>query len=311
MRYIQTSHHPYKSIISAYGANLQKDIATHDTTTHDTNTHDPSTLKPADNSQQTQIDIKLLGTPQIIIDGQELKLRSHRTFALIAYLCLELSPTPRQYISEILWRPEEQPTNDRLRVLLSKLRRSAPNLIISSAKHLEINPVIRQRTDAIQFLALHDEYSTDAFKQAIEAYTGDFLESSELETSSYFDKWLLHQQTIWREVLNFMYHHVIEELLTEGTTKDKSEADLREALFLAHKHLSIFPWSDEMIYKLVLIYIKKRQPDRALNLLNQYQARVSKEFDLQLPDQLHSIWQHLQSANIDLVIRENPSYFKS
>ncbi len=297
MRLIQPTEHPYKSIV-----------------TYDFSADDfQPILSPSDakNISQTKITVNLLGKPQILIDGTEVQLRSARSFALIAYLCLELTPTPRNHIAELLWTPEQQPTNDRLRVLLSKLKKTAPNLVKSTTKTLVINKAVRQQTDAIRFLALHDEGTIAASKQAIESYTGDFLTGIEFEASSEFEKWLLHQQTIWREVLNFMYHQVIEELLLEGNSSNSANSakDLREALFLAHKHTSIFPWSDEMIFKLAIIYIKKRQPDRALSLVVKYEERISKEFDVQLPPELQEIKSNVESAQIDAVIRQYPTYF--
>jgi len=256
-----------------------------------------------DAEEQTRL--QLLGKPLVHSAGELVNLRSHRAFAMLGLLCLEVTPTSRKRVAQLLWPEEEQPTNDRLRVLLSKLKQLAPDLVVSDTNTIALNPDVQQQTDALRFLSLHDEGTIQAYRTALDLYDGDFLQDISFDASVFFETWLEHQRSIWREVLDFMYQEVVEFLLTKG----KRNSDLQDALHLSHKHLSIFPWSDPMIQKLCMVYIKKRQPDRALAVLERYNARISKEFGMQLPESLVFIKSNLENASVDKIVQEYNTYF--
>lgn len=288
--------HPYKPL-------LKKDTDANNLLKSEQKTSTDNLNAHTNLNKQTKLE--LLGKPQLYSKGASVNLRSHRAYALLGLLALELAPTSRKRVAQLLWPEEEQPTNDRLRVLLSKLKQLAPDLIISDATTIQLNPEIQHETDALRFLRLNDNNDMPSYRAALDIYTGDFLEGISFEASAFFETWLEHQRSIWREVLDFMYNHVVEFLLTKG----KRSSDLQDALLLAHKHLTLFPWSDAMVLKLCIIYVKKRQPNRALEALNRYNTRINKEFGMQLPESLVKIKFNLENASVDKIITEHKSYF--
>ncbi len=298
MQIFDQPDHPYKALLETEAAKKIMPA---------TNSSAPVLAMSENEESGLQTKLCLLGKPQLQSAGNLINLRSHRAFALLGLLSLEITPTSRKRVAQLLWPEEEQPTNDRLRVLLSKLKQLAPDLIISDVNSISLNPDIQQETDALRFLRLNDEGSIQSYRAALDIYTGDFLQDISFEASVFFETWLEHQRSIWREVLDFMYQQVVEFLLEDG----KRTSDLQDALHLAHKHLSIFPWSDAMILKLCLIYVKKRQPDRALAALERYNMRISKEFGMQLPESLVGIKANLENASVDKIIQDYKQYFKN
>lgn len=298
MQIFDQPDHPYKALL---------DKGTDGEKLFEVKNQSVETLQPESSPVIHETKLQLLGKPQLQSGDKLINLRSHRGFALLGLLSLEVTPTSRKRVAQLLWPEEEQPTNDRLRVLLSKLKQLAPDLIISDANTIALNPDIQHNADALKFLRLHDDNQIQSYREALDLYTGDFLEGISFEASVFFETWLEHQRSIWREVLDFMYHEVVEFLLKEG----KRSSDLQDALHLAHKHLSIFPWSDAMVLKLCLIYIKKRQPNRALEALERYNTRISKEFGMQLPESLVNIKSGLVGANVDKIIHDYKDYFNN
>ena len=298
MQIFDQPDHPYKALLETEAVKKKHSA-----------TKSSQLMTPVSETEDIGLQTKLclLGKPQLLSAGNTINLRSHRAFALLGLLSLEITPTSRKRVAQLLWPEEEQPTNDRLRVLLSKLKQLAPDLIISDVNSIALNPDIQQETDALRFLRLNDEGSIQSYRAALDIYTGDFLQDVSFEASVFFETWLEHQRSIWREVLDFMYQQVVEFLLKEG----KRTSDLQDALHLAHKHLSIFPWSDAMILKLCMIYIKKRQPDRALAALERYNVRISKEFGMQLPESLVSVKANLENASVDKIINNHKHYFEN
>lgn len=296
MQLFDQPDHPYKALLDREASS-----------TKHANTKKFVSYSPLsdDTDSDLQTSLQLLGKPQVHLSNGAINLRSHRGFALLGLLCLEVTPTSRKRVAQLLWPEEEQPTNDRLRVLLSKLKQLAPDLIVSDANTIALNPDIQYETDALRFLSLHDEGTIQAYRTALDIYTGDFLQDISFEASVFFETWLEHQRSIWREVLDFMYQQVVDFLLEDG----KRTSDLQDALYLSHKHLSIFPWSDPMILKLCMVYIKKRQPDRALATLERYNTRISKEFGMQLPDALVFVKHNLENASVDTIVQEYKTYF--
>ena len=236
--------------------------------------------------------IEFLGSPRLFIDGKEIVMRSKRSFALLAYLCLEIQPTVRKKVEQLLWKSEEQPANDRLRVLLTKLRKHSPDIILTSRTSVALDPDIRQESDIVQFLQLYRDGTITSYKKAISLYSGDFLAKSTFEASGSYHTWLDHQRSVYRKILSTMYIEVVDFLLKNG----KRDNDLQDGIDLAHKYLSKFIWSDEMILKLALMYIKSQQSKRALVLLLDYENKIEKEFSLYLPHELSSIKQKLELA---------------
>ena len=253
----------------------------------------------------TNLTIQLFGTPNIIVDSKDVALRSKRSFALIAYLHLKDKPVSRKDIAELLWGSNEQPASGNLRVLLYQLRKLLLNSIVDIEKTLTIDKTIQLDSDVNRFLALYNEASITSYQAAIKTYGGDFLANNSFEASAKYTAWLEEQQVNFRRKLDIMYLEVLEFLLTKG----KRASDLKEAVILTERYNALFPWSDNMMLKLVLVHIKQRQTNKALALLTDYEYQMQKELSLTLPQELAVVKNNLATNQLENITVQYPQYF--
>ena len=71
------------------------------------------------------LELSLLGTPRVCVDGREAAFRTRKTLALLIYLAAEGGMHPREKLAELLWpASESRGGRTALRSSLSRLRRA-------------------------------------------------------------------------------------------------------------------------------------------------------------------------------------------
>ncbi len=163
------------------------------------------------------LELRLLGTPVVLCDGQELALATRKALALLAYLALE-GQTARGVLANALWSEmSEDAARTNLRKEVFRLRETPLREALTvSSSSLELSPDVI--VDAKRFLALgaaNDE-------AALELYSGALLEGVELNGAAGFEAWLDGQRERLQETC--------DRLLRGRATRLEMLGDLRGAL---------------------------------------------------------------------------------
>ncbi len=204
-------------------------------------------------SDQPQTRLFLLGSPRVEdAGGRDVRFRTRKELALLAYLALESDRShSRELLANLLWpdSPEDTARNN-LRVALSR---------VGTALQLTPSPIEATRTDvrwhatrsvwidAVAFEAiLHAQTRARTgsdLSSALNLYHGDFLHGFELRDAQPFEEWL----TLRRESL----HRNMVTALDQSGRECESKSDYKGAEQVARRHIASDPL-DERAHRLLM-----------------------------------------------------------
>jgi DNA-binding SARP family transcriptional activator/tetratricopeptide (TPR) repeat protein len=224
----------------------------------------------------TDLDIKLLGEPQLLFCGAPWALRAPRTtWSVIALLVMHPHPIARAALSSILW-PDRESAGARsalrrfLYILTTTLPPSA-QWIVSDAKSLGWNHSAPCRIDVLEFERAIAEHR---LSDAIELYAGDLLGST-------FDEAILEH----RERLRTMYLNALATL----TKQTYAERNFAAAIRYAELLLSADPWREDAIRALMIARFQSGDRSGALLVYDRFARALDHELRTQPMDETTSL----------------------
>ncbi len=211
-----------------------------------------------------RVEIVLLGTPEVRLDGIPLDTDRRKTIALLAYLAVTAKAHTREQLAALLW-----PDYDR-NSALAYLRRTLWELNHSLGKEwlrLERESIALQRrpelwVDTDEFLSLIRSPSGDrqALVHALTLYQDDFLRGFYVADAAPFEDWQRQQSEYFRRELGRACERLVAALLDSG--------DFETALPFAQRWLSLDALNESAQRALMRLYAA--MGDRAA-LLRQYE----------------------------------------
>ncbi len=193
------------------------------------------------------LQILLLGTPQIILDGKPIReLTSAKSQALLYYLAVSGRPEARLTLAGLLW-PEksDQEARTNLRQAVRQLRQfigdaDAGGYLVTTRETLSLHETLPLEVDATIF-----EWMANAgmggqipvLQFALDRYTGEFLNGFFLDDAYGFEEWML----IIRERLRSLAIHGLQALAQHYA----EQTDIKKGLTTARRLLEIEPWREE------------------------------------------------------------------
>ncbi|NNU80442.1 alpha/beta fold hydrolase [Halovulum dunhuangense] len=189
-----------------------------------------------------RIDLTLLGSPGLSIDGKPLLLRERRALCLLAWLGEVARPVARDEAAAILWPDSEPETGrTRLRRLIYKINSAAQATVIESNRlTLRFPQAAALDVDSARFAAL---IAGRQHAAALDLWRGPFLEGLDLYDSEPFTEWLFYR----REALNGRYVHALER----ESERARREGDAQSVLTLARRLVDRDPL-DEAAHRSVI-----------------------------------------------------------
>lgn len=223
----------------------------------------------------------VLGTPQLEIDGQLVKVERRKSIALLAYLAMMEQPQSRDVLTALLW-PEgnHEQVRAALRSTLSTLTKLTDAQWIDADRATISLNQNKVWVDAIAFkayirqVAAHghptDTLCADclaAFVAASALYRGDFLNGFYISDSADFEDWQIQQ----REWLRREYADVQRRLSRHFTQHEQYE----QAIRYTQQWLACDPLQEGAHRQLMQLYAStgqraevKRQYERCVGLLD-------------------------------------------
>ncbi|HOT92645.1 MAG TPA: tetratricopeptide repeat protein [Anaerolineae bacterium] len=224
-----------------------------------------------------QLNIQLLGTLQITLDGNPLTgFATDKARALLAYLALENAhPLRRDALATLLW--PDQPENkarQNLRQTLLYLRQTlkeddqCPFLLIDR-ETVQLNPASDYRVDVAEFQALHTTCRGHRHRRTerclpcmrrlermTELYHGEFLANFYVSDSALFEEWAtLKREWLHREAIEALF------ILTDYYTR---RGELTRARQCARRQVELEPWREEAHRQLMHLLAMEGQRSAAL-----------------------------------------------
>ena len=208
-----------------------------------------------------QLELKLLGKPQVHIDGEAVTgFHTTKIAALLYYLAVTGRPSSREVLADLLWNDmDEAKAKRNLTQALSHLRRQFEPYLEVGSKSVGLNSELVW-LDVVEFQQLVEGDAVDeAFthlRQAVALYRGRFLEDFNVRGAYPFEEWALTQQERLRELMI----QVLERLVIEALNR----AEYDTGLDYADRLLKLEPWQETAHCQMMILLARSGQRNRAL-----------------------------------------------
>ncbi|MCP5097375.1 MAG: hypothetical protein GY943_17660, partial [Chloroflexi bacterium] len=208
----------------------------------------------------SQLELTLLGMPQIHIDGQPVNgLASRKAHALLIYLAYTKKPHTRQALAGLFWgEMTEESARRNLRVTLTKLRPILGDFLLIQRRSLAINTNSQIWLDINEFESCLQptEPSLQQLHRAANLYKGHFLDQFNLRDAPMFEDWIRPLQERYRQMaMKALY------MLTVYHTEQKQ---YRTGIDFAGRLLTLEPWMEEAHRQMMLLQTLSGQRSAAL-----------------------------------------------
>ena len=212
--------------------------------------------------EQQHIFIKLLGTPEIRLDGQTVKLPFRQAEAMVYYLAVSGS-VPKDRLCDLLWGDQypEDKAKSSLRnaicVVRSRLGRDV--LTEPTRQHIALNPDCGIQVDAAVYLRPGTDLGS----------SGEFLSGFHLKGSEVFDNWSAAMAQTIREAYCTRAKAAVEESYNRGDTE--ACLQLCRELIAANEY-------DEFGYRYLMLCLSRKQDyGAALNVYQQLRKLLAED----------------------------------
>src|SRR5690606_15805638 len=233
----------------------------------------------------------LFGIPSIYCDGVPIRITRRKALALLAYLAVTERRVSRSELAVLL-----SPDHDDARAY-AELRRAWATLkesglgdaLIADREYLYLKPHPQLWIDVREFQQLASPLNDAASLQRIAAlYQGEFLAGFSLRGSNTFNEWqFIQTQTFQRQFLT-----TLEKLIQLFTSQQAyTEALVTVEQFITHEYF------DENIQQQAMhLYAKIGQPLAAMQLFEDYKARLEAEIGAKPLAETVRLYESLRSS---------------
>lgn len=210
-----------------------------------------------------KLEVKLLGTPVILLDGVPLTFPYRQTEALLYYLLLNKKGN-KDSMADLIWGDDldEERISSNLRNAFYVLRKYLGKDFIKkgAGEQISIGGSLEIHVDIEQFLS---------GAHAVTLYTGDFLEGFYLKNNTLYNEWV--EST--RQYLKNLYL----KKLREAFLAEFAEGNLEYCEELCHKQLQINEFDETAYQYLMRIYQKRQNYSMALKIYHQLEDLFEQE----------------------------------
>lgn len=252
-----------------------------------------------------------LGTPQIVLNGQRVRIRRRKALALLIYLAVEGGQRSRELLAGLFW-PEygQASASAYLRRTLWEIKDNiGDGWLDVSRERVGFLTAVDIQVDIHQFQALLQgvkdhghphadpcEACIEQLEEAIRLYRGDFLSGFSLRGCSAFDDWQFLQTEIHRRLFQDALQNLVNALEKYGSISD--------AILYTKNWLGIDNLDERAHRKLMALYARDGQEPAALRQYEKCRTVLRSELDLAPEAATTDLYNQIQERRLSSVIRE-------
>lgn len=235
--------------------------------------------------------LRLLGPPQVTLDGSAVSFDTRKAIALLAYLACTRRPHTRAALAALLW-PEYADARNALRRTLSTVQQAlGPGWLEAGREQIRL----LDRPDLwLDVAAFEAQSGPAADREALAAglalYRDDFLAGFTLRDSLGFDEWQLFEAERLRQRLALGLERLTELSVAEGAHAVAIEP--------ARRRLALDPLHEPTYRMLMRLYAATGQRTAALRQFRVCAQRLEQEFGAAPADETVQLYQAIQRASM-------------
>jgi WD40 repeat protein/DNA-binding SARP family transcriptional activator len=239
--------------------------------------------------------LKLLGSPQISLDGQPLThFISRKAQALLIYIAMTGKLHSREMLAELFWQnmPSRQSLKN-LRTVLPNLRQQVGSHLIITRQTIEFNRACSYRLDveALQAIAAHPKTANlQVLSEAVTQYQGDFLEGFYVPDAPEFENWALMERERLRELAIDGLHNLAEQYL--------QQQNYTAGLTITRKLLALDPWRETAHQQQMIFFACTGQRRAAQAQYEACRQILANEFDVEPMAETIGLYERICSGDI-------------
>jgi predicted ATPase/DNA-binding SARP family transcriptional activator len=251
----------------------------------------------------SNLSIRLLGPPLISLNGVQVKIPTSRAMPLLAYLAISGQPQSRETLASLLWTDSNQKhALAALRTTLWRLKSARlEDWITLDRNEIALNQLKNIDIDVVNFKAFIDRcnehghppsqiclFCTPSLTSAIELYRGEFMKGFNISKALSFDDWRMQQS----ETLDSLHMNALERLVRCHRTF----GDFNLAIQYARIWLSVDRLNENAHSQLLQLYSITGQRTAAISLYKHYKELLSRELDVEPPEEMTSLYRQIISG---------------
>lgn len=242
-----------------------------------------------------KLELSLLGTPRITLDGQPVPdLSSYKAQALLFYLAVTAQPCSRGRLAGLLWGEiDEERARTSLRGALSKLRHLLQGHLQVRRHNLAFDRDSSYTLDVARFEQnLQRPQPTLAqLAEAAELYRGEFLQDFNLRDAPLFDEWAVAQ----RERLHQMALRALYRLATYHAQQREYQTGIK----YLNRLLALEPWLEEAHRELMRLFTLTGQRSMALIQYDVCRQMLAEELGIEPAAETTALYEQIVAGELE------------
>jgi DNA-binding SARP family transcriptional activator len=207
------------------------------------------------------LELKLLGVPEISLDGRPVILKRRGSISLLAYLALSQRPHPREVLASLLCGdvPDDE-ARKFLSNLLVDLHRQLREYVVTARGMVRFDSTRPHTVDVLSFCSsaarCGPNSSVEELEAAIACYAGEFLEGLSHNVATGIWAW----ESTQREEFNGLYMQLLRAHMEASVERAAWDRGIQSARrLLAHE-----PWQEETHRRLMVMLARSGQRQAAI-----------------------------------------------
>lgn len=238
--------------------------------------------------------LALLGRPNILVDGQQIELKSQKAQALFFYLVMSRLRHSRQSLAGLLWGDlDEAAARRNLRVELLKLRKVLDAYLDVERDTLALDRTSDYQLDVERFEeCLHGhEASFAELQEAVALYHGEFLEDFHIREAPLYEEWVTSE----RERLSQMARQATLRLIEHYIQLAEYDRGLERVNQLLIRE----PWLEEAHQQKMRLLACNGQRTAALAHYEVASRLLDEEFGVPPSDETNALYDQIESGEFE------------
>lgn len=264
-------------------------------------------------AEVTSLQLSLLGSPHILVNGRSLEVDRHKAIALLTYLAVTAERHQRQTLATLFWpNHDDKRAHANLRHVLWVLKKACGStwwdidrrsVRLRAGYRLDID-LFQEKIRSAQKLMSKQSSPSRAketlalFTEADSLYRGAFLSGFSLRDAPEFDAWQRAQAQYLQQQLETVLQCLIEAY--------QHRKEWRAAILFGQRWLSVDPLHEPTQVQLMQLYLRAGKKAAALRQYEAYRELLALELGTAPQPETNALYQQILSGNLDKPVEPNP-----